>query len=116
MAELQHQYKDWADRKAGRGDDQDGGEPGAEGADGQQPEGEPPPPAHECLANAAQEITEAIEMLEKAKGQVEEPDDIQTAIDALTEQQQALTEQAKELEEEAGDAEDDDTTPEPEPV
>ena len=127
MADLEHNYGDWAARKAGKsGQPGQGAQPQGEQQPGEsstenQVEGEPPPPAHECLANAAQEVTEAIEMLEKAKGQVEEPDDIQAAIDALTEQQQELTEKAKELEEEAGEVEEDDEggddeTPEPEAV
>jgi hypothetical protein len=125
MADMQN-YGDWAARKAGKsGQPGQGAQPQGEQPDGEsstenQVEGEPPPPAHECVANAAKEVTEAIEMLEKAKGQVEEPDEIQTAIDALTEQEQALTETAKELEEAAAESEDDedegDETPEPEAV
>jgi hypothetical protein len=125
MADMQ-QYGDWAARKAGKsgqpgqGAQPQGEQPAGESSSEHQTEGEPPPPAHECCANAAQEITEAIEMLEKAKGQVEDPDDIQAVIDALTEQQQALTETAKELEEEAGETKDeeldDEVTPEPEAV
>ena len=125
MADMQN-YGDWAARKAGKsGQPGQGAQPQGEQPEGEsstenQVEGEPPPPAHECVANAAKEVTEAIEMLEKAKGQVEEPDEIQTAIDALTEQEQALTETAKELEEAADEAEDDDEegdeTPEPEAV
>ena len=131
MADMQ-QYGDWAARKAGKtgfgggqpqGAQPQGEQPAGESSSAHQTDGgEPPPPAHECLASAAQEVTEAIELLEKAKGQVEEPDDIQTAIDALTEQQQELTEKAKELEEAAGEAEeedegeDGDETPESEAV
>ena len=125
MADLQN-YGDWAARKAGKsglpgqGAQPQDEQPAGESSSEHQTEGEAPPPAHECCANAAQEVTEAIEMLEKAKGQVEDPDDIQVVIDALTEQQQTLTEKAKELEEEAGEAEeeteDDDETPEPETV
>ena len=125
MADMQN-YGDWAARKAGKsGQPVQGAQPQGEQQPGEsstenQVEGEPPPPAHECVAHAAQEITEAIEMLEKAKGQVEDPDEIQTAIDALTEQEQALTETAKELEEVAAESEDDedegDETPEPEAV
>lgn len=116
MADVQHDYANWAARKAGT----TGAMPGEEQTEadtGEQPDGEPPPPAHECVAHAAQELTEAIEMLEKAKGQVEDADAIQGFIDDLTVQQQDLTEQAKELEEAAGeDEDDDDDTPEPEAV
>jgi len=87
MADIEHNYGDWAARKAGKsgqGAFPQEKQPEGESSTENQIESEPPPPAHECLANAAQEVTEAIEMLEKAKGQVEEPDDLQTAIDALT--------------------------------
>jgi hypothetical protein len=122
MADLQHDYSTWAARKAGKGTQPEGAQPqgdmpAGESSSEQQTEGEPPPPPQECVSQAAQEVTEAIDMLEKAKGQVEEPDDIQAAIDALTEQQQALTEKAKELEESAAEEEDDEDdgeeTPEP---
>ena len=122
MADLQHDYTKWAARKAGKdipGASGDGGGPQPEGQDGEQPESEPVPPAHECVSHAAQELGEAIDMLEKAKGQVEDTDVIQKAIDDLTVQQQDLTEQAKELEEaaaEEADDEDEGNTPEPEAV
>jgi hypothetical protein len=121
MAELQHEYQDWAARKAGQGATPDGAMPAGDSSSEHQTDaGEPPPPAPECVSHAAEEVTEAIDMLEKAKGQVEEPDDIQAVIDALTEQQQALTEKAKELEEAAAENadedEDDDETPEPTPA
>ena len=125
MADLQHDYSTWAARKAGKGTQPEGAQPqgdmpAGESSSEHQTEGEPPPPPQECVSQAAQEVTEAIDMLEKAKGQVEEPDDIQAAIDALTEQQQALTEKAKELEEAAVEGEDDEDdgeeTPEPEAV
>ena len=122
MADLQHDYQKWAARKAGKNVPGAGAVPGEaqpEADTGEQPQGEPPPPAHECVSHAAQEITEAIEMLEKAKGQVEDADPIQKAIDELTVQQQDLTEQAKELEEAAGEDEEDEedgATPEPEAV
>ena len=126
MADLEHNYGDWAARKAGKsGQPGQGAQPQGEQNPGDsstenQVEGEPPPPAHECVANAAQEVTEAIEMLEKAKGQVEDADAIQKLIDDLTVAQQEATELAKELEEAAGEAEDDDEdegdTPEPEAV
>ena len=124
MADIQHDYSTWAARKAGKGTQPEGAQPqgdmpAGESSSEHQTEGEPPPPPAECVSQAAQEVTEAIDMLEKAKGQVEEPDDIQAAIDALTEQQQKLTEKAKELEESAAEEEDDDDgdeTPEPEAV
>ena len=116
MAEIQKEYQDWAARKAGDGESDEGGNAGGEGAAAEGEE--PPPPAHECLSHAAQEITEAIEMLEKAKGQVEDPDEIQADIDALTEQQLKLTEKATELEEaskeDEGESEDEQEDPETE--
>jgi len=122
MAELQHEYQDWASRKAGKSIQ--GAQPQAEqdeteSSSEHQTDAEPAPPAHECLSHAAQEITEAIEMLEKAKGQVEDPDEVQAAIDALTEQEQTLTAKAKELADATGDededeSEDDELTPGPE--
>jgi hypothetical protein len=120
MADIQHDYSNWAARKAGKeAPGEEGGQPG-EGQEDGQGEQEPPPPAHECVSHAAQELTEAIEMLEKAKGQVEEPDALQKVIDELTVQQQDLSEQAKELEEAAAEDEDDedeeDATPGPEAV
>jgi hypothetical protein len=128
MADLQHDYGDWAARKAGKsgkpgqGAQPQGGEqqPGENDTGENQVEGEAPPPAHECVSHAAQEVTEAIEMLEKAKGQVEDADAVQKLIDDLTVAQQEATELAKELEEAAGEAEEDDEdegdTPEPEAV
>ena len=121
MVDVQHDYAKWAARKAGKdapGAGGDGGGPQPGEQDGEQPEGEPVPPAHECVSHAAQELGEAIDNLEKAKGQVEEPDAIQKAIDELTVQQQDLTEQAKKLEEAAAedeDEEDEDEEPTPAP-
>ena len=120
MADLQHDYSTWAARKAGKGTQPEGAQPQGEQPAGEsstenQTDGEPPPPAHECVSQAVEEVTEAIDMLEKAKGQVDEPDDIQTIIDDLTAQQQALTEKAKELQETA-DENDGESTPGPESV
>ena len=120
MADLQHDYQKWAARKAGKNVPGAGAVPGEAQPEADTGEHEPPPPpAHECVSHAAQEITEAIEMLEQAKGQVEDAEPIQKAIDELTVQEQDLTEQAKELEEAAGEEEDDEDegdTPEPEAV
>lgn len=121
MADLQHDYANWAARKAGKDEEAYGEQPG--GQEDGQGEQEPPPPPQECVRHAAEELGEAIDQLEKAKGQVDDSDAIQKVIDELTVQQQTLTEQAEELEQAASEEEDDEdddeeerNTPEPEAV
>jgi hypothetical protein len=108
MADMKD-FSAWAARKAGVDgvpEPADGGQDGGGDGGGDQ---EQVPPAHECLTSAITEFKEGLEFLEKAKGQVDDPDALQATIDELTETVTELTETADELKpEEGGDDDDED--------
>lgn len=122
MAEIQQQYQDWASRKAGQGAAPEGEMPAGESTEEIATDEELPPPA-ECIRHAAMELGEACDYLEKAKGQVEDPDAIDEMIEDLKKKAEELNAKADEIDggeaEEKGEEEDgqeEETTPEPEAV
>lgn len=96
MADLEHDYAAWAKRKADPADDGDMGMPVEQGGD--EGDAEAPAPAPELIRHAAMEITEAVEFLNQAKGQVEDQAAIDDKIASLTATVEELNEEADELE------------------
>lgn len=107
MADVQHDFADWAKRKADPSaaqDDQatmsdDGDMEGGEGGE------EEVAPAPELVHHAILEIGEAITALNQAKEQLEEKDQLDTCIASLTSVSEELTAAAEEM---VGDEDDGD--------
>ncbi len=116
MPDVQHDYRQWAERRGGQDDGaapaaqetQDGGGgDGGDGGDGSDGGIGAGMTAGECVRHAAEEAGEAAEYLKAARDKLAEPEDVDEQVDALEESQQALTELADQIDAE-GDEEDDD--------